>query len=220
MAKTQKTSSHLVPPAKTELLLKKYKIPYTKQAVAGTEEQAVAHAKKLGFPVVMKIISPQVVHKSDAGGVVTDVAQENVAPTFHTLIKQVKRRNPKAQIHGVLLQQQASGRELIVGAKHDPTFGPVLMVGLGGIFVEVLKDVAFRLIPPEKKDVKTMIRELEGYPLLHGVRGERSIHFPSLESTLLKVSNLFSREKIQELDINPLFASPKGVTAADVRIIV
>ncbi|MBL7160417.1 MAG: acetate--CoA ligase family protein [Candidatus Aenigmarchaeota archaeon] len=212
----------MLSPGQTSALLKKHNIPAVKQFLAVSEKHAVTFAKRLGFPVVMKISSPEIIHKTDSKGVLTGVSNEKeVSSAYETILKNAKKHNPKARIDGVLVQQQLEGREVIIGAKQDPQFGPVLMFGLGGIFVEVLKDVSFRLIPIQQKDAREMISEIKGYPLLAGIRGEKPINFKKLESALLAVSKLVEKTpKIKELDINPLFASPNGAWAADVRILI
>lgn len=205
----------------TEKLLKKYAIPVVKQFLAKNEKQAVQQAKKLGFPVVMKISSPDIIHKTESKGIVLGVREKEVISTFKKIIKNTRAYKRKARIEGILIQEQVKGREVIVGSKIDLSFGPVLMFGLGGIFVEVLKDVSFRLIPIERADAKEMIQEIKGYPILKGVRGEKPIHFKKLEDFLLKVSRMIQKTpRIQELDINPLFVNAKEALAADVRVLV
>lgn len=203
-------------------MLKKAGIPITKEFLTKTPEEAVKYAKKIGFPVVLKISSPDILHKTDVGGILVGLENEKeVKKGFEKIIKNVKKRKPKAKIQGILVQEMVSGKELIIGSKKDIQFGPVIMFGLGGIFVEVLKDVSFRVIPIKKEDAREMIKEIKGYPILKGIRGEKPIKFKALIDCLLKVSDfVWKNKKIQELDINPLFANENGVKAADVKIIL
>ena len=155
-------------------LAAKYRIPLAKTFLAKNEKQAALFAKKARYPVALKVASVDIVHKVDSGGVILDVKDEaGLREGFQQILKSVRKKNPKAKIDGVLVQQlvQNGGTELIIGSKTDPQFGPVIMFGLGGIFVEVLKDVAFRIIPIVRRDAAEMIREIKGYALLNGYRG-------------------------------------------------
>jgi len=214
----------------TERICKRFGIPLPKQALAKTPDSAVRAARRIGYPIALKISSPDIVHKTDVRGLFLDLKTEkDVCERFKEILANVKRRNPKARIAGILVQKMVSGVETIIGAKQDATFGPVVMFGLGGIFVEVLKDVTFRLAPLERRDAQQMIREIKGYPILAGIRERKPVNFRALEDTLIKVSKLIwthspaglgRRPFIEELDINPLFAGPKRAVAADVRIII
>lgn len=204
-------------------ILKRYKIPVAKRILAKSPEEAGRAAKKIGFPVVMKIYSPDIIHKTDAGGVVLGIKTEQEAKrAYSEIIKKVRKKVRGAKILGVFVEETAEGHELIIGSRQDAQFGPVIMFGLGGIFVEVFKDVVFRIIPIERKDASEMIREIKGYKILEGSRGKGPINFKALENCLLNVSKMIwaNRKKIKELDINPVFANEKGVKAVDVRIIV
>lgn len=195
-------------------ILRKARIPLVKQFLARTESQAVSFSRSLGFPVVMKVSSPDIIHKTEKGGVFLDIRNENEALRIFRKIKN-KFKGP------VLIQEQVSGIEVIVGSKIDPTFGPVIMFGLGGILVEVLRDVAFRLVPIARKDAREMVQEVRGFPILKGVRGQKPINFKKLEDFLLRASKMVvENPRIKELDINPVFANSKGALAADVRILV
>lgn len=208
-----------------EKLLKKWRIPVVKQVLAKTEQQAAEAAKKLGYPVVLKISSPDVLHKTDVGGLVVGIEDEEaLKKAYADILKNVKKKQPKAKIAGILVQQMVSGkdvREVILGSKLDDTFGPVVMFGLGGIFVEVLEDVAFRLAPLNPSDAAQMVQEIKGYPVLGGARGQKPVNFKALEDTLVKFSKMVASEKkIQEMDINPLFVDSRGVLAGDIRVLV
>ena len=207
----------------TKKILKKYGIPVTKEYLAKTPEEAKEFAEKIGYPVALKIQSPDILHKTEAGGVLLNLKNgEEVLKGFDKIMKSARRHNRNAKILGILVQEMVKdGHQCIVGSKKDPQFGPVIMFGLGGIFVEVFKDVSFRIIPIERKDAKEMISEIKGYEILKGVRGQKPVNFRSLEDTLLKVSKMVWKEKnIEELDINPLFVSEKGTKAADARMVI
>jgi len=204
-------------------ILQKHGIPVTKEFLAKNAGQARDFAEKIGYPVALKIQSPDILHKSDAGGVILGLKTgEEVAKAYEKILKNAKNYDRHAKILGVLVQEMIEeGHQCIIGTKKDPQFGPVLMFGFGGIFVEVFKDVSFRIIPIERKDAKEMISEIKGYAILKGVRGQKPVNFKSLENALLKVSGMVWRDKrIEELDINPLFVSSSGVKAADARIIM
>lgn len=204
-------------------LLKKYGIPVAEHHLAKGPVQAASFAEREGYPVVMKISSEDVMHKTEIGAVETGISSRKEAvDAYERIIGNVRKAYPKASIDGVLVQKMAKGHELIVGAKEDPQFGPVLMFGMGGVFVEALKDVTFRVIPLERKDVQEMIKEIRGYRILQGVRGQKAIDFRALEDCLLSVSDMVWKTRnprIRELDINPLFANSEGLLAVDVRII-
>jgi acyl-CoA synthetase (NDP forming) len=213
-----------LPDRQTETLLKKYHIPYPKRILAKTETKAVKSARLLRFPVVMKISSPDIIHKTEAKCVIVNIKDPNQArAAYRQILKNARRFRRNARIEGIMVYQMipSGTREVIIGAKQDPQFGPVLMFGLGGIFVEVLKDVSFRIIPLRKRDAREMVREIRGLKILEGVRGHGPIDFEALEDTIMKVSKMvWENKKIQELDINPLFIDEKQVWAADVRILV
>jgi len=205
---------------KAEKLLKKYGITFASHILAKTPEQAVKAANELGYPVVMKVASDDVLHKTETGGVMTDIRNnKEVAGAFNIITRKVKKI-PNARVDGVLVQHMFPGREVIIGAKRDPQFGPVIMFGLGGVFVEVMKDVSFRLVPVEPEDVKEMIAEIKGYPVLKGVRGKPPVNFKALERCMLGVSRLMhNRKDIQEMDLNPVMINEKQAIAVDVRIL-
>jgi len=198
-------------------------IPVAMAEVASTAVDAIAVADRLGYPVVLKILSPDIAHKSDAGGVkVGPNSAQEVQDAFAEIMAAVKSRQPDARIEGVAVQKMAAtGTEVIIGMSKDPQFGPVMMFGLGGIFVEVLKDVAFRIVPLEPRDAREMIREIKGFPVLEGVRGQDPADLEALEGLILKVSEFVeAHPEIEELDLNPVFAYKDGVIAVDARIVV
>jgi acyl-CoA synthetase (NDP forming) len=177
----------------------------------------------MGFPVVMKIVSPDIIHKTDSGGVRLNIRNTTEAGnSYGEILSTVRKKHPGVRIEGVSVQKMVSrGVELIIGVTKDAQFGPVLMFGLGGIFVEVLKDVSFKIIPLTRKDAQDMIKEIKGYPVLGGFRGQEAVSIPILEDVILKVSEFVdTNPEIKELDINPIFAYKEGATAVDARIIL
>ena len=198
-------------------------LPVTKITVEETEDDAVEAAKKLGFPVVLKIVSPQVLHKSDAGGVLIDIRDEaGVREGYKTILENVKAYAPDAEITGILVQEMAPwGTEVIVGSTKDPTFGATLMFGLGGIFVEILKDVSFRLAPINRSDAEEMVKEIKAYKILEGVRGKPPSDREAIVEILLKTSEMLVEcPEISELDMNPVLIYEEGAKIVDARIIL
>ncbi|MDL2269118.1 acetate--CoA ligase family protein [Desulfosarcina sp. OttesenSCG-928-A07] len=182
-------------------------------------------AEKMGYPVVMKIVSPQIIHKSDAGGVLVGLdCKEAVTDGYTTIVENAKKFNPDAQITGVLIQQLApKGTEVILGMSRYPIFGPLIMFGIGGVFVEVFQDVAFRLAPLTRNIAKNMVRSIKGYKMLTGFRSAPKTDISAIERMLVSLSDLvLNHPEIKELDINPLIVHPegKGVTVADCRFIL
>ena len=206
----------------TARLLRKYGIPTVEGGVVGSEEEAVRAAERLGYPVVLKIVSPAILHKTDAGGVLLGIEdEEGVRKGYREVMEKAKEYKPEARIEGVLVQKQAPrGREVIVGALRDPQFDGVVMFGLGGVFVEVLKDVSFRIAPIDEEEALSMIKEIKGYPLLMGFRGEEKADLKAIAKVISAVSEMIMRERyIEEMDINPLIVYPRGAMAVDARII-
>jgi len=204
-------------------LLREAGINTTDIKLATTKKEAVACAKGFGFPVVLKIVSPDITHKSDIGGVKLNLnTQAEVGRAFDEIIAAAKKHRKSAKIEGVSVQPMAKpATEVIIGMSKDAQFGPVLMFGLGGILVEVLKDVSFRIVPLVKRDAREMIREIKGYPILEGYRGLEPANIEILEGLLLKVSKFVEKHpNIKELDINPIFAYRKDAIAIDARIIL
>jgi acetyltransferase len=202
-------------------LARKYGIRLPKQDVAKNAKQAVAAARRIGYPVALKVSSRDIVHKTEVGGLALNLkSDKEVEKAFERIMKSSRKKMPKARIDGILVQEHSDGHEVIIGSKMDPTFGPVVMFGLGGIFVEVLKDVSFRLAPVTRQEAREMIAEIKGYPLLKGIRGKKGVNMKALEDALIAVSRLVSKEKVQEMDINPLFVDSKAAIASDVRILV
>ena len=204
-------------------LIKSAGIPVVEAKLARTKAEAVSLSKKMGFPVVLKIVSPDVVHKSDSGGVRLGLANAiQVGKAYSEILSAIKKHHSKAKIEGISVQKMAHpGVEVIIGMTKDEQFGPVLMFGLGGILVEVLKDVSFRIVPLTKRDASQMIKEIKGYPLLEGYRGQEPADIPFLEALILKVSDFIDKNpEIKELDLNPVFAYKNGAVAVDARAIL
>lgn len=207
--------------AKTVCL--EYGIPVTKFELAKSEEEAVKFAKAIGFPTVLKIVSPDIIHKSDIGGVIVDLKNEHdVRQGYNRILENVKKHDSKARIAGVLVQEMApSSTEVIVGAIKDPQFGPAVMFGLGGVFVEVLKDVTFRVAPITEDDACEMISEVKAYPLLKGYRNTPPVDIDAITKILLNTSKLVTDHmEIKELDLNPVIVYEKGAKTVDARIIL
>jgi acyl-CoA synthetase (NDP forming) len=204
-------------------ILKQVGISVVETRLAKTQKEAVSLSRKMGFPVVLKIASPDVIHKSDSGGVKLSLNNAaEVKKAYDEILKKVKRQYPKAAVHGVSVQKMVRpGTEVIVGTSQDPQFGPVIMFGLGGIFVELLKDVSFRVIPVKRKDAQEMIEEIKGYPLLQGYRGKEPASITALVEIILKISKFIEHNsQIKELELNPIFAYRNKAFAVDARIIL
>ena len=201
-----------------DALLRRHNIGLPKQAMAGTAADAATKAKEIGFPVAVKLIAAEVVHKTESGAVVLGLksAEEVQAEGQKLLTKTLGRGH-------LLIQEMVQGTEVLVGARTDPQYGPFLMVGLGGIFVEVLKDVAIRLLPVDEHEARQMLRELRGYKVLEGVRGQGPRDIDALVKAMVGLSDIFAahREHLSDMEINPLMVREKGkgVAAVDVRLV-
>ena len=205
----------------TKKLLAGYGITITEGNIATSADEATEIAQNIGYPVAMKISSPDIPHKSDIGGVVLNVGQEDVGMKYNELVSHIKETAPQARIEGALVQQMApQGHEVIIGLKKDAQFGHALMFGLGGIFVEVYKDVSFRIVPIDRNEALGMISEIKGYPILKGIRGKKKADINAIADVLVSVSEMAEKENIIELDINPLMVDEKGVVAVDARAMV
>jgi acyl-CoA synthetase (NDP forming) len=195
----------------------------TDTRLASTKEDAVSLSEEIGFPVVLKISSVDITHKSDAGGVKVNLKDKvEVENAFDMIMRSAREKFPDADIEGISVQGMAkSGTEIIIGMIKDAQFGPVLMFGLGGILVEVLKDVAFRIVPLEKRDASDMIKEIKGYKILEGYRGQDPVDIPYLEDMLVKLSVFVDNTpEIKEIDMNPVFAYKDGTVVVDARIVL
>ncbi|MHB8377139.1 MAG: acetate--CoA ligase family protein [Dehalococcoidia bacterium] len=191
--------------------------------LAKTAGEAATISDALGYPVVLKVVSPQITHKSDVGGVELGLASAaDVRAAFDRILAAAKKHVPGATVDGVAVQRmEPPGIEVIVGMTKDPQFGPVLMFGLGGVLVEVLKDVSFRVVPLTERDARQMVHEIKGYPLLDGYRGHDPADVAKLEQLLLQVSAFVEQHpEVAELDLNPVFAYKDGAIAVDARIVL
>lgn len=198
-------------------------VPVTRTVLTTTVEEARTQAEEIGYPVVLKIVSPDISHKSDIGGVrlgLDDGAA--VTAAFNEIIANANKAVPEARITGIAVQHMApEGTEVIVGMTTDPQFGPVVMFGLGGIMVEVLKDVTFRLVPLAERDAAQMIDEIKGKAILDGVRGQPPADKAAIKRAILKVSEFVERNPdVRELDLNPMLVYRDGVIAVDARIVI
>jgi len=198
-------------------------LPVTKFRVAKTVEEIIEASHRIGFPVVLKVISKDISHKTEAGGVLLDLRNSNEVKTGYSQIKaNVQNYDPTARIDGFLVQEMVPpSTEVVIGMTKDPTFGAALMFGLGGIFVEVLEDVVFRIAPISRTDAYDMIREIKAYKILTGVRGNPPADVEALVNILEKVSDLVVHHPdIGQLDLNPVIVYPQGAKIVDARIIL
>ncbi|NJE26072.1 acetyl-CoA synthetase [Thermococcus sp. MV5] len=207
-------------------VLKAYGLPLPEEKLAKTVDEAIKYANEIGYPIVMKLMSPQILHKSDAKVVMLKIKNdEELRQKWEEIHENARKYRPDAEILGVLIAPMLKpGREIIIGVTEDPQFGHAIMFGLGGIFVEILKDVTFRIIPIEEKDAWTMIKSINGYPILAGTRGEPPADMKAIVDMMLKVSELVDdlKDYIKEMDLNPIFVYPEGegVVIVDARIIL
>ena len=204
-------------------LLGEYGIAYPDHGVAESAEGAASIAGRIGYPVVLKVVSPDAAHKSDVGGVALGIQDAaGLAQAYEGIVQSVRSHAAEATIAGMMVCKQAPpGLEVIVGGLQDLMFGPALMFGLGGIFAEVLKDVTFRIVPIERVDAEGMIQEIQGYPLLTGIRGHQGYDVAALVDLLLAVSRLMVEQpQIEELDLNPVRVYNKGLMALDARVLL
>jgi acetyl coenzyme A synthetase (ADP forming)-like protein len=202
-------------------LLKSAGVPVPAYGIARSTDEAVAIAEKMGFPVVLKIISPQVIHKSDAGGVIADLRSgEEVKQGYHAILNRVRIYNSEAIISGVMVEQMMKkGLEIIIGGRLDPTFGKIITVGMGGTLVELIKDVSIRILPVQRDDIAAMLAELQGYRLIEGYRNEPARDKETLVSLIGTITRFFlEHDEIVEFDINPVFLYEKGACVVDARI--
>jgi acetate---CoA ligase (ADP-forming) len=207
-------------------LLNAFGVSTSRELLARSREEAVVAGEQIGFPVAMKVDSPDILHKTEADAIRLNVPdRDRLLAAFDEILKNARAHDPAARINGVLIQEMVPpGVEVIVGMNRDPQFGPVLMFGLGGIFVEIIKDVSLRIAPISQDDAVRMIQGVRGYPLLAGARGRRKADIPALAETLVKVSRMAVAlgPRLEQLDINPLIVLPEGggVKVADALVIL
>ena len=226
ISKARKDNRTGMTEVESKMIFKAYGLPTVDTRLATSEDEAVKFAEEMGYPVVLKIVSPDILHKSDAGGVkvnIKDVA--SVRETYNTILKNARNYKADADVHGIVVQEMAPwGTETIIGSVNDPTFGATVMFGLGGIFVEVLKDVTFRVAPISEKEASIMLDEIRGAPILEGVRGEEPRDKKALAEVLTKYAFMITdlADEIAESDANPVlvYEEGRGVKVVDARIIL
>ena len=204
-------------------LLQEYGISLPEAILALNPDEAIEGAKKIGYPLAMKVVSPDIIHKSDAGGIRLGLnSDRDVKKAFRDIFKNAEKVTAKEKILGTLISPMAApGQECIIGMVHDSQFGPVIMFGLGGIFVEVLKDVSFRVAPLATEDIEEMIREIKGYKILTGVRGEKPKDIEAIKEILARLSQIaIDNPEIQEVDLNPVIVHEKGASIVDSRVLI
>jgi acyl-CoA synthetase (NDP forming) len=223
LARARQEKRTVLTEVEAKQLLMQSGIHCTDTKLATTKDAAVKLSEQLGYPVVLKISSVDITHKSDAGGVKINLNNRaEVEKAFDEIIQSCKTAVPTANIEGVSVQGMAEpGIEVIMGMIKDLSFGPVIMFGLGGVFVEVLQDVAFRIVPIEKSDAEDMINEIKGKKLLEGYRGQEPADVACLQQMLVKLSGFVNTTpEIEEIDMNPVFAYKDGAVVVDARIIL
>lgn len=195
--------------------LEKHKFELLPYKLAKSSEGAVEAAKQIGYPVVLKVVSPEISHKTDYGGVIVGIKNTRaLVAGYDEIMANVKGK----KVDGILVQKKArTGIELIIGGKKDAQFGHMIVIGLGGIYVEVFRDISARICPITEKDVKEMVLELKSHPILMGMRGKKAIHMGSLEKLLLKVCRFMQKSEIEEIDLNPVVFNEKGYDIVDIR---
>lgn len=223
LAKAQKEMRASLLEPEANAVCANYDIPVPPFEVVENEEEAVLAAARLGFPAVMKIVSPDILHKTEAGGVLLNLGdQRSVANGFSRIVANALEHKPGARIVGVLVQKMsAPGIEVIVGGIMDPQFDQVVMFGLGGVFVEVLQDVTFRVAPIKIDDAREMVHEIKSYRLLKGYRAQPRADEESIARILVSTSRIMmENSEIEEMDLNPVIVYPQGASAVDARIIL
>ncbi|MBI5047719.1 MAG: acetate--CoA ligase family protein [Deltaproteobacteria bacterium] len=214
-------TSLLEPEAKA--LLSTFDIPVPKNVFVRSVEDGVDAANNMGYPVVLKVVSSDILHKTEAGGVKTGLKNEQeIADSFNEMIFDISDRHVTAKIEGFLIERMVDkGIEVIIGGIRDAQFGPAVMFGVGGVAVELLKDVSFRLAPVTKEECLEMIKEIKAYPLLSGYRGSEPCDIDTIADVIIKVGNIMNEmNEITEMEINPLIVYPEGVMAVDARVVL
>ena len=200
-----------------------YGIPTPKFRVAHSPTEAVAFAEEFGPPVVLKIVSPDILHKTEAGGVMVALkTKQQIEAAYEQILSNAEKRKPKPRVEGILVQSMVpAGVEVIVGGLRDSQFGPTVLFGLGGVFVEVLKDASFRVAPMTQLDAHQMIEEIRGYPMLKGIRGAPASDEESIIQIIQAVSKIMlDNDQIKQMDLNPVIVHARGAAVADARILL
>jgi len=195
--------------------LKKHGFELLPYALAKNEKEAVEAAKKIGYPLVLKVVSPEITHKTDIGGVIVGIKNKKaLVAAYNEIVSNARGK----RVDGILVQKKArKGIELIIGGKKDVQFGYVVVLGLGGIYVEVFRDISARICPITEEDIAEMVMELKSHPILLGMRGKKAIHMVSLEKLLLNACRFMQKEDIAEIDLNPVIFNERGYDIVDVR---
>lgn len=221
--KARQDGRTLLTEVESKELLSESGIPVMDTQLARTRTEATRLAQEMGLPVVLKIVSPEVTHKSDVGGVKVGLdSLRQVRGAFDSIVSSTQEAVPSATIEGVSVQKMADpGVEIIIGANKDPQFGHVIMFGLGGVLVEMLRDVSLRLVPLTPRDAREMVREIKSLPLLQGYRQYPACSLESIEKALLDLSSFLEKhEEVRELDLNPIFCYADGLVAVDARVVL
>jgi len=207
--------------SEVKALLAAYGARIPRETLCTSPTEALAAGQILGKACVLKIVSPDISHKSDTGGVRVGVLPAEVGTVFEEMLAEVHTRQPTARILGISVQELVHGQEVIIGGLRDSEFGAMLMFGLGGVFVETLRDVAYRLVPVSANELRAMIHEVRGYPLLTGIRGHAAANLEKLIELLQVTAHLLEAfPEIVELDLNPVFAGPEDAVVADGRAVL
>jgi acyl-CoA synthetase (NDP forming) len=223
ISQAQKEGRKALLETEAKTICTEYSIPVTKFKLAKNMAEAAEFAEQFGYPVVLKIVSPDIIHKSDVGGVIINLkSKAEVQAAYGKILENAKKYKATAKIVGVLVQEMApQSTEVIVGAIKDSQFGQTLMFGLGGVFVEILKDVTFKIAPITREDAQEMVTSIKAYPLLTGYRNTPPVDIDAIIATLLNTSRLvMDNPQIKELDLNPVLAYEKGAKTVDARIIL
>ncbi len=220
--KVSKEDRNYVLEPEVKQILSLYGIRVTKERVCSSSDEAISSANEIGYPVVLKVVSPEIIHKSDFGGVEVGIKDDSELKEAYTrILKNVKSKTPDANINGVSVQEMARGKEVIIGSVKDQDFGPLMVFGMGGIFVEAVKDVSYRLAPLTKSEAGQMIEEIRNYPLLKGHRGEKGVNLEKLRDMIARISLLLiDFPQITEMDLNPVFVNGDEAIVADGRMFI
>lgn len=203
-------------------IIEKYGVKFADSRLAKSIEEALIIANSIGYPIALKVVSNEISHKTDAGGVAVGIRNDSeLEESFRKIMSNVKRKSSKAKIQGILVQKMIEdGVNVLIGGKKDPQFGQVIAFGLGGVFVELMEDVAFRLAPISKREALEMMAETKGFKILEGYRG-KSYDIDAIAALIVKVSRMLDKRKdIVEFDINPVIALKKDAIAVDARIVL
>jgi succinyl-CoA synthetase beta subunit len=221
IAKAKKEGRSFVTEPEAYTILEEYGVGVAPWALCDSAQEAIEAADRIGYPVVMKVVSPQIVHKTEFGAVMIDLSSAKEVNEAYSKLMESALSHEGVEVTGILVSKMLKGLEIIVGSTMDPQFGPLLMFGLGGIFVEVFKDVSYRIVPLEEIDIEEMLSELKGSKLIRGFRGMEGVNIEDLKRVLISISTLLTDlQDIMEMDLNPIFGNSTEVRVADARIIL